>query len=215
MGEHLATSGPENREAELDAAGWDSRYTESEQVWSLAPNVFVVEHTEALEPGRALDLAAGEGRNAIWLAERGWSVTAVDFSVVGLEKGRRRDRLDAVTWAEADVTEWVPPPASFELVVVCYLHLSAHDRQIVHRGAADAVADGGVLVVVGHDLENLTAGHGGPQDAEVLFNADDVVADLDGSGLNVVTAGQRRRHVETDAQPAEAIDVVVRAERQV
>lgn len=183
----------------MDAAGWNTRYAESPHVWSLTPNVFVVEHARELEPGRALDLAAGEGRNAVWLAERGWSVTAVDFSEVGLDKGRRRSGSSAVSWVQADVTEWIPPQAGFELVVICYLHLPERERRIVHRRAADAVAQGGVLLVIGHDMENLTAGNGGPQDAAVLFDADDVIADLDGSGLQIITAGQRRRRVEVSA----------------
>lgn len=198
----------------MDAQEWDARYAEAEQVWSLTPNQFVVEHASDLTPARALDLAAGEGRNALWLAERGWQVTAVDFSTVALEKGRMRDHGEAVTWTRADVTEWPPPARAFELVLLCYLHLPDAERRVVHRRAADAVADRGVMLIIGHDSENLAAGHGGPQDPEVLFDREDVISDLDGSGLTIVCAGQRTRRVETDEGVASAIDVVVRAERR-
>lgn len=79
----------------LSADDWDRRYSGAELVWAAAPNRFVAEALDGVEPGRALDLAAGEGRNAVWLAERGWEVTAVDFSVCGCREGagaRRRTR---------------------------------------------------------------------------------------------------------------------------
>ncbi len=73
----------------MDAAGWNERYAGTDLVWSAGPNAFVEQICSSLTPGTALDLAAGEGRNALWLAELGWEVTAVDFSSVGLEKARR------------------------------------------------------------------------------------------------------------------------------
>jgi SAM-dependent methyltransferase len=192
----------------VDAEGWDERYAEA-QVWSADPNRFVVEHVAGLAPGRALDLAAGEGRNAVWLAAQGWTVTAVDFSQVGLERGRAHG--GDVEWVLADVTRWTPPARSFDLVVVCYLHLPGHERRAVLHAAAGAVDAGGRLLVVGHDRSNLTEGHGGPGDPEVLFDADDVTADLAATGLDVVEAGTRSR--EVDDAPRPAIDVVVLASR--
>ncbi|MFD0328131.1 methyltransferase domain-containing protein [Streptacidiphilus monticola] len=73
----------------MDAEDWDRRYAAEELVWSAGPNRFVAEELAGLTPGRALDLAAGEGRNALWLAEQGWRVDAVDWSAVGLDKARR------------------------------------------------------------------------------------------------------------------------------
>src|SRR4051812_9854296 len=93
----------------MDAAAWDERYAAAELGWSASPNRFVAAELADLSPGRALDLAAGEGRNALWLAERGWQVTAVDFSRVGLEKARALQRRHPrgaqlqVEWVHADV----------------------------------------------------------------------------------------------------------------
>jgi SAM-dependent methyltransferase len=203
--------------AGVDASGWDERYAAQELIWSAGPNRFLVEQAQDLPPGRALDVAAGEGRNAIWLAERGWQVTAVDFSAVGTDKGRRLARAagveDAVTWVIADVTTWQPPSAGHELVLVAYLHVPVDDRRTAHRSAARAVAPGGTLLVIGHDAANLDGGHGGPQDPSVLFTAEDVVADLDGTGLAIEVATQVRRPVETDEGPRTAIDCLVRASR--
>ncbi len=119
----------------------------------------------SLAPGRALDLACGEGRNALWLAGKGWQVTAVDFSAVGLEKARRlaSERELELILVEADVVEWEPPVASFDLVVLMYLHLPAGARRRVLGAATRGLAPGATLLVVGHDSTNLTEGVGGPK----------------------------------------------------
>ncbi len=123
---------PVDSVAGMDAAGWDERYAASELVWSAEPNRFVAEVCADLAPGRALDLAAGEGRNAIWLAQRGWTVTATDFSAVGLDKGRRladhAGVAERIAWVAADATttDW---PAEFDLVVVAYLQLVEAERR--------------------------------------------------------------------------------------
>ena len=95
----------------MDARAWDDRYAASELVWSREPNQFVAAELADLPPGRAVDLAAGEGRNAIWLASRGWSATAVDFSQVALDKGARLAGDLDVTWVCADATRWDEPAA--------------------------------------------------------------------------------------------------------
>src|ERR1022692_4898294 len=77
------------RRRSMKSEEWDKRYAGQELVWTAEPNRFVVAELKDLAPGRALDLGAGEGRNAVWLASAGWQVTAVDFSAVGLDKGRR------------------------------------------------------------------------------------------------------------------------------
>lgn len=201
----------------MDASGWDERYAARDLVWSAGPNRFVVEQAQDLPPGRALDLAAGEGRNAIWLAERGWQVTAVDFSAVGTDKGRRLARAagveDAVTWVIADVTSWQPSRTDHDLVLVAYLQVPADARRAAHRAAASAVAPGGTLLIIGHDAANLAEGHGGPQDADVLLTVDDVVTDLEGTGLTVEVATPVHRPVDTDEGTRTAIDCLVRAAR--
>ena len=192
---------------------WDERYGTEELIWKAEPNRFLVEELDALAPGRALDVACGEGRNAVWLASKGWRVTGADFSRAGLAKAQRlaTDRGVEVTWVEADVVEWQPPMASFDLVVVMYLHLPAEQRRRALAHAAAALAPGGVLLVVGHDTSNLLKGTGGPQDPAVLFTPEEIVEDL--SGLQIERAEQVKRTVVTDAGEATAIDALVRAVR--
>jgi ubiquinone/menaquinone biosynthesis C-methylase UbiE len=192
---------------------WDERYATEELIWKAEPNRFLVEELDALPPGRALDVACGEGRNAVWLASKGWCVTGADFSRAGLAKAQRlaTDRGVEVTWVEADVVEWRPPTASFDLVVVMYLHLPAEQRRRALAHAAAALAPGGVLLVVGHDTSNLLKGTGGPQDPAVLFTPEEIVEDL--SGLQIERAEQVKRTVVTDAGEATAVDALVRAVR--
>jgi SAM-dependent methyltransferase len=197
----------------MEREQWDERYRADELIWKAEPNRFLVEEVAGRAPGRALDLACGEGRNALWLAERGWQVTAVDFSAVGLEKARRLafERGLELVLVEADVLEWEPPAASFDLVVVMYLHLPAIARRRVLQRAKSALALGATLLVVGHDSTNLTEGVGGPQDPAVLFSPEDIVGDLD--GLDIERAHCVRRPVATDDGEVDAIDAIVRAVR--
>jgi SAM-dependent methyltransferase len=197
----------------MDRHAWDERYGGQDLLWRADPNRFLVEEVDGMRPGTALDLACGEGRNAIWLAAKGWKVTAVDFSPVGLAKGRRlaEERSVDVQWEEADLLEWTPPSAMFDLVIAFYLQLPAEPRRLVARRAAEALAPGGTLVIVGHDLVNLSEGYGGPSDPAVLFTPDDVVADLE--GLEIRRAERVRRPVATDAGQVHAIDALVRASK--
>lgn len=184
-----------------------------ELIWHAEPNRFLVEEVARMKPGRALDLACGEGRDALWLAERGWQVTGVDFSPVGLAKARRLAvvrRVD-VSWLRADVLEWNPPQTAFDLVIVMYLQLPADARRRVLSRAARALTPGGTLLVVGHDSTNLTEGTGGPQDPAVLFSPEDVANDL--PGLDIERAERVRRPVHTEHGDVDAIDALVRAVR--
>ncbi|HET9060494.1 MAG TPA: class I SAM-dependent methyltransferase [Acidimicrobiales bacterium] len=197
----------------MDSAEWDARYGTDELVWSAEPNRFLVDEVEQLVPGTALDLACGEGRNAIWLAGKGWSVTAVDFSAVGLAKAERlaSTRGVEVDWVNADLRQWVPSPGRFDLIITMYLHVPAPDRGQLLRRAAAALAPGGVLLVVGHDITNLSDGVGGPQDPAVLFSPEDLVVDLE--GLQIERAERVQRSVSTDDGARTAIDALVRAKR--
>ncbi len=202
----------------MDSAEWDRRYAAKDLVWSAGPNRWVEEVAADLPPGRALDLAAGEGRNALWLAERGWTVTAVDFSAVALRRARSLagQRLgaaaDRVTLVEADLADYVPD-GRYDLVISAYLQVPAALRARALRTAADAVAGGGLLLVVAHDSDNLAHGTGGPQDPAVLYTAGDAAADIAGSGLRVVTAEARRREVTDDDGVRFAIDCFLLARR--
>lgn len=193
----------------MDAAAWDRRYAETELVWGAEPNRFVAAEVADLTAGRALDLAAGEGRNALWLAGRGWRVTAVDFSPVAVDKGRRAARRAAVTvdWVCADVLAY-RPPAGLDLVVVAYLHLPPAELAGVWARMAGALAPGGVLLAVGHDRTNLTDGTGGPQDPALLYDPAEIAAGL--AGLHIDRAERVRRPVDGDLS---AVDALVRAHR--
>jgi SAM-dependent methyltransferase len=200
-----------------NAASWDQRYQTSEFIWKTDPNRFLPPEVDGLESGRALDFACGEGRNAVWLATQGWDVTGVDFSEVGLEKAARLAESNHVTveWVRGDVTRWRSDPR-FDLVVIFYLHLPQVERRTAFVSAARALGPGGMLLIVGHDLVNLTDGVGGPQSPAVLYTADDVCADLDASGVAdlVVDRAERvARPVDTDAGTTMAIDCLVRAHR--
>jgi SAM-dependent methyltransferase len=201
----------------VNAEEWDQRYAQVDLVWSAGPNLWVEQVAAGLSPGAALDLGAGEGRNALWLAQRGWRVTAVDFSSVAIEKASAmaRGRLPAGSFDAvcADVLTYEPAPQSYDLVLLVYLQLPAGQRRSVLTSAAGAVRPGGRLLVVAHDTENLAHGYGGPQDAEVLYSAADVTADLTTSGLRVDRAEQVVRSVSTDAGDRSALDVLVVASR--
>ena len=201
----------------MDREAWNQRYADAELVWSAEANRFLVEAVTALPPGRALALGAGEGRNAIWLAERGCHVTAVDFSDIGLQKARRlaEARGVEVDWIEANLRGYQPERAAFDLGVLVYIHLPGEERRALVRRAADAVAAGGTLLVLGHDRSNLEEGYGGPQDPTILFSPEDITDDLAGiEELRVVRADRVMRPVMTDDGERNAIDALVRAERR-
>jgi 2-polyprenyl-3-methyl-5-hydroxy-6-metoxy-1,4-benzoquinol methylase len=191
---------------------WDRRYAAVENVWSAKPNRFLVAEVAELEPGKALDLACGEGQNAIWLAELGWTVHGVDYSGVAIEKARTRAARDGVEvdFVQADLVEYEPEARAFDLILVLYLHIPADERPAVHAKAARAVAPGGTFLLLGHDLINLTEGVGGPSDPGLLYTPDEIAAELD--GLEIVKAERVLRDVHDADRPA--IDVLVRATRR-
>lgn len=190
---------------------WDERFAAKEFLFTDQANGTVVAEAGALPPGRALELACGQGRNVVWLAECGWTVTGVDFSGVALDRARQLAgaRGVEVDLVRADVREWTPPSGVFDLVLLAYLHLPADELCGVLAGAAAALAPGGTLVVVGHDRDNLARGYGGPQESEVLYVASEITEAI--SGLRVERAEQFERLVETEIGPRAAIDTLVRA----
>ena len=100
----------------MDRHAWDDRYRDREWLWTVDANRFVVQEVTGLAAGKALDLAAGEGRNAVWLAKQGWDVTAVDFSSVALKRAGElalREGVEIATVA-ADLGEYVPEPGAFD-----------------------------------------------------------------------------------------------------
>ncbi len=210
---------PEGKDPEAEY--WDGRYSAKELVWSAGPNLFLPPEVEGMAPGTAVDLACGEGRNAIWLAEQGWDVTGVDFSEVAIEKAAAiADRSGvSVKWVCADVTTWQPgsrpgaTTAGFDLVIAFYLQVASVARKLVVANAARLLGPGGVMVVVAHDSANLTHGVGGPQDPKVLYTAAEVERDIASTGLGIQI--ERAETVERVVEGAEppALDCFVRARR--
>ena len=198
----------------MDADEWNDRYRGTDLVWSAGPNMFVEQVCRDLPAGRSIDLAAGEGRNAIWLAELGWDVTAVDFSAVAVDKVRQlADRRGVTVDAQvADLTSFEPSPGEFDLVLVAYLQLIDAELTPILERAAAAVAPGGTFVLVAHDLDNLEHGHGGPSHPSVLTTPDQVVAAIAGE-LTIERADVVDRPVSTDDGERVARDTLVVAHR--
>lgn len=199
----------------MDAQAWDARYEGSELVWSAGPNTFVVERVAPFPSGRALDVACGEGRNALWLAEQGWDVVGIDFSEVGIAKARRiaDHRGVDVDWRVGDVTDPSAVTGAFDLVLVAYLQLPRPTLDAVLGHLTDRVAPGGHLLVIGHHADNLERGCGGPPDQGLLHDPDHIAALLAGAGLVIVEASEVHRTVGTEEGERTAIDSLVLGRR--
>lgn len=201
----------------MDAHDWDSRYEGADLLWSAKPNRFLVAEVGDLAPGRALDLACGEGRNAIWLAERGWDVTGIDFSAVALDKARRlaEHRGVSVDWVHTDLMEWEPEPGAYDLVLWLYLHVPPAERSVILDRAVTALAQGGTLLVVGHHLDNLERGWGGPQDPGILLHPEEVAGEIRARGaMTIEKADTMLRPVEGEPGDPVAVDALIRAHRE-
>jgi SAM-dependent methyltransferase len=190
---------------------WDARYAWVEDVWDEA-NRFLVAEAAELEPGRALDLACGQGRNAIWLATRGWEVTGVDFSEVAVVKALARAERDALpaTFVCADLLDYEPDAGAYDLVLLLYLHVPESTRRHVLAKAASAVIPGGTFILVGHDVANMADGVGGPGDAALLYTPEQIAGELP-ADLEIEKAERVLRDV--DGEERDAIDALVRARR--
>ncbi len=198
---------------------WNRRYAAAPTVWSREPNARLVKEVQDLPAGRVLDAACGEGRNALWLASRGWAVTGIDFSSVAIDKAQERSDREAVSvdWQVADLAEVDLEPASYDLVIVLYLHTGADERERWLPKLIEATAPGGTFLYLGHDPRNIEEGHGGPQDPALLPNAAAISALLPGFDLDAATVIERA--VDEDPGhgrpgPGVALDTLVRARRQ-
>ncbi len=160
---------------------WNARYAATDLVWSAGPNEAFAAIARKLRPGTALDVACGEGRNALWLAEQGWAVTAVDISDVGIDKARAigKRRGVEVDWVCADICTW-QPSRPFDLVASVFLHTDRAARDIWLPRIIAAVAPGGTFVFIGHDRSNIAQGIGGPRDPELLMTPGEVLDYLAG-----------------------------------
>ena len=169
---------------------WDRRFRD--HPWPSEPDPLLVGHVQSLPAGRALDMGSGPGRNSLWLARRGWTVTAVDVSAVALEQTAQQAAAEglAVATEYGDVLAWSAAAPSYDLVVLANVHLRQADLRGVLERLAAALLPGGHLFVVGHDLANL--GRHGPQDPELLLTVDRLTAALP-PGLDVERVEQVMR----------------------
>ena len=200
--------------ADQASAEWDERYASAEQVWSGRPNASLIAEVAELRPGRALDVGCGEGADAVWLAQRGWEVTALDVSKVALERAARhaRDAGVPVHWVHSGFLDALLPPGAFDLVSAQYPALRRTPGNDAERALLRAVAPGGVLLVVHHadlDVEHAEAHR---------FDPDDYVAPADVAALlstdwRVEVDEQRPREVSAGAGSHHIRDVVLRARR--
>lgn len=192
----------------MDADAWDARYEGQPMVWSAGPNALFAEIASHWPVGRALDVACGEGRTAIWLASRGWQVRAIDFSAAGIAKGRERATAEGldVEWQVSDVRT-ADLGSGYDLVALLYLQLPHEQMASVVARCVEALAPGGRLVVIAHDIDNLTRGVGGPQEASVLPSVRLLREWASGANL------ERAEQVDRETGDGTAIDVVLIARR--
>ncbi|MBZ5736095.1 methyltransferase domain-containing protein [Nocardioides sp. TRM66260-LWL] len=198
------------------AGYWDERYA-GDRVWSGRVNSRLVEQTADLTPGRALDVACGEGGDAVWLAAQGWETWAVDVSPVAVARtgAHAAERGVAVTARVWDGLSGDPlPGAPFDLVTAHFLHLPPQLRAVVYPRLADAVGTGGRLLVVGHHPSDVETGVRRPHGDGLLLTAADVVGLLDAAAWEVEVADEPTREQLVDGAAVVVRDTVVRARRR-
>lgn len=212
---HALTSGGSTVDI-VDAEAWDAQYAEADLVWGNEPNQFVRTQCETLAVGVAVDLACGQGRNALWLARLGWQVTGVDFSAVGIERARalaaqERPQVGGrLTWRVDDVAALQLRAESVDLALVSYVHLPAEQRSTLMLRAALAVRPGGHVIVVGHDRRNLREGVSGPQDERLLYDPLELRSLFAGIPATRVDVAET---VERHTADGVALDTLVRVRR--
>ncbi|HEY5979791.1 MAG TPA: class I SAM-dependent methyltransferase [Microlunatus sp.] len=196
-------------------AEWDTRYRESDRLWSGRPNGALVVEAADLPPGRVLDVGCGEGADAVWLASRGWTVTALEVSGVALERaaGHARDAGVSVEWVHAGLAEAALPDASFDLVSAQYPALLRTPDAAAERALLAAVAPGGVLLLVHHaGMDDQHVHEGGFDPADYVWPP--AVAALLDDDWQVEVDEQRPRIIpESGAGAHHVDDLVLRARR--
>lgn len=197
-----------------EAAEWDARYGEEDRVWSGEPNGTLVRETADERPGRALDVGCGEGADAVWLARQGWEVTALDVSRVALDRAAAHAAEEGVdiTWMASGLLDADLPPGGFDLVSAQYPALRATPDGAAERVLIEAVAPGGILLVVHHDMRDEAEARAHGFDPDDWVQPGDVAARL-GDDWEVVVSEVRARSVNGGAGAHHTHDVVLRAHR--
>ena len=226
--DHHDDASLEEMRAALTREFWDERYGGSDRVWSGRPNQRLVEQTADLTPGHALDVGCGEGADAIWLAEQGWEVTAVDVSRVALERTAQhaieRGVDKRVKVGEYDVLETRTPRfprrrQAFDLVSAHFMHVPREDFDDVYRRISAAVAPGGRLLVVAHHPHDVDSGVRRPHGPGLLFPPEQLLATfgLEGGSTDdweIEVAEVQDREQQTADGPMQVRDTVVRLRRR-
>jgi 2-polyprenyl-3-methyl-5-hydroxy-6-metoxy-1,4-benzoquinol methylase len=205
----------------MDRAFWDQRYRSSAAIWSGRPNPHLVAQVADLPPSSALDVGCGEGADAVWLAEHGWRVTAVDISPVALERAERHAATAGsavagrITWQRADLTDTEPAHETYDLVSAQFLHLPTAQRVALYRRLAAAVAPGGTLLIVSHSPRDLDTTLRRPQQPEMFPTAAELAASLDPRTWTVlVSAAEPHQALDPDGRAVTAHDEILRAQRR-
>jgi SAM-dependent methyltransferase len=200
---------------------WDERYGSRPQLWSGNPNPHLVAEAAELTPGAALDVGSGEGADAIWLAEHGWQVTAIDVSPVALARGAEHaaaagsEIAGRIDWRQADVLRWGPEPAAFDLISSQFMHLPPEPREALFTRLAEGITPGGTLLVVGHHPIDLMPSDAHQAMAELRFTAAQVAGLLDPERWEIlVEAAPERQMTDPAGDSVTAHDAVLRARRR-
>ena len=198
---------------------WENRWSQAlcehgDRVAQRPPNVHLSAELDNLPPGRALDAGCGHGSDTLWLATRGWRVTAVDFAAVALARARATaeaigpEVAGRIDWVQADLATWNPRPDHYDLVVCLYVHVAGSVVEMVHR-IASAVAPGGTLFLVGHRPTDPATGAPTPAAGQVQVSVDTALAALDADRWEMVVAEDRVR-----PRAGTGVDAVIHARRR-
>lgn len=174
---------------------WNERYSSPEYAYGTEPNDFLSAVATRIPPGRVLSIGDGEGRNGVFLATRGYDVTSMDASTVGLAKAQRLAAARGVPIATivADLADFVIAPDSWEGIVSIFCHLPPPLRRRVHEQVVHGLVPGGLYVLESYSPKQLGRGTGGPSSAELLPTLDMLRAEL--AGLELLHAVEIERDV--------------------
>ena len=161
---------------------WDQRYNSENYAYGTEPNDFLVAKFGSLPKGRVLCLAEGEGRNAVWLAQQGREVTAIDASEVGLDKARRLAEAHGVeiTTVHADLADFLIEPQHWDAIVSIFCHLSPELRRSVHRSCVEGLRPDGVMLLEAYTPAQLEHKTGGPPTADLMMERESLMTELAG-----------------------------------
>jgi hypothetical protein len=176
-------------------AMWNERYGADEYFYGTEPNGFLRETAATLPRGRALCLAEGEGRNAVWLAEEGFEVHTVDISTAGVDKTLRLAASRGVTVDAhvGDLNEWEIEPDSWDLIVSIFAHTPSSLRRRIHRAVVDGLAPGGTFILEAYTPDQIPLATGGPKDPDMMPTAALLTDEL--SGLEILLSRETTREV--------------------